>query len=146
MRFLRLWKYYAMLIVVHTIGRLPLRWRYGFSRVVSDRVYDWRRSIRESVRSNARHVLGPDASEEEVDRVARAMARNTGRNYVCRMIIRRASRFGGKAGFAQLGECVPRAAVLESAPASAGERRCGRGHRVLFRRGGRCGRGAAGGA
>jgi alanyl-tRNA synthetase len=26
---------------------------------------------------------------------------NTGRNYVCRMIIRRASRFGGKAGFAQ---------------------------------------------
>ncbi len=81
MRFLRLWKYYAMLIVVHTIGRMPLRWRYGFSRIVSDRVYDWRRSIRESVRSNARHVLGPDASDEEVDRVARAMARNTGRNY-----------------------------------------------------------------
>jgi alanyl-tRNA synthetase len=26
---------------------------------------------------------------------------NTGRNYVCRMIIRRASRFGGKAGFSQ---------------------------------------------
>ena len=26
---------------------------------------------------------------------------NTGRNYVCRMIIRRASRFGGKAGFTQ---------------------------------------------
>lgn len=81
MRFFRLWKYYLMLIVVHTIGRMPLRWRYGVSRIVSDRVYDWRRGIRENVRSNARHVLGPEASEKEVDRVARAMARNTGRNY-----------------------------------------------------------------
>src|SRR4030065_1163647 len=26
---------------------------------------------------------------------------NTGRNYVCRMVIRRASRFGGKAGFTE---------------------------------------------
>lgn len=81
MRFLKLWKYYVMLIVVHTIGRMPLHWRYGIARVVSDRVYAWRRGIRENVRSNARHVLGPDAPEEEVDRVARAMARNTGRYY-----------------------------------------------------------------
>ena len=78
---LRLWKYYLMLGVVHTIGRLPLRYRYGISVVLSNRVYAWRRPIREALRSNIRHVLGPDATEAEVDRIARACARNAGRNY-----------------------------------------------------------------
>lgn len=77
----RLWKYYLMVIVIHTIGRMPLRWRYGISRIVSDRVYDWRRSIRENTRSNVRHVLGPDASDEDIDHIARQCARNTGRYY-----------------------------------------------------------------
>lgn len=77
----RLWKFYAMLVVVHTIGRMPLGWRYGIARVLADRVYAWRRSIRENVRSNARHVLGAGATEAEVERVARQMARNTGRYY-----------------------------------------------------------------
>lgn len=77
----RKWKYYTMRAVIATIGRLPLSWRYGISRVVSDRVYDWRRSVRESVRSNVRHILGPGASEDDVDRVARQCARNTGRYY-----------------------------------------------------------------
>ncbi|MBF6599760.1 MAG: lysophospholipid acyltransferase family protein [Dehalococcoidia bacterium] len=75
------WKYYTMLFVVNTIGRMPIGWRYGIARIVSDRVYDWRPSIRNNVRSNVRHVLGPEASEEEVDRVARQCARNTGRYY-----------------------------------------------------------------
>ncbi|HEX5480478.1 MAG TPA: lysophospholipid acyltransferase family protein [Dehalococcoidia bacterium] len=75
------WKFYTMWFVVNTIGRMPLGWRYGIARVVADRVYDWRPSIREATRSNMRHVLGPDASEEEVDRLARACARNTGRYY-----------------------------------------------------------------
>jgi KDO2-lipid IV(A) lauroyltransferase len=78
---LRLWKYYTMLIVVHTIGRLPLRYRYGVAVVIADRVYAWRRSIREALRSNIRHVLGPDASDADVDRIARECARNAGRNY-----------------------------------------------------------------
>jgi len=77
----RLWKYYLMIAVIHTIGRLPLGWRYGIARFVADRVYAWRPSIRNAVRSNVRHVLGPDASEAEVDRVARECARNTGRYY-----------------------------------------------------------------
>jgi KDO2-lipid IV(A) lauroyltransferase len=76
-----LWKYYTMFAVVHTIGRLPLRYRYGIARVISDRVYDWRPSIRDAVRSNVRHVLGPAASDAEVDRVARQCARNAGRYY-----------------------------------------------------------------
>ena len=77
----RKWKYYLMVLVVSTIGRMPLGWRYGISRVVSDRVYDWRRSIRRNVQSNVRHVLGPDATDEEIDRVGRACARNAGRYY-----------------------------------------------------------------
>ncbi len=75
------WKYYLMWSVIHTIGVMPLRWRYAISRFASDRIYDWRRSIRENVRSNMRHVLGPCVTEEEIDRVARACTRNTGRYY-----------------------------------------------------------------
>ena len=70
-----------MVFVVQTIGRMPLGWRYGISRFMSDRIYNWRPSIRNAVRSNVRHVLGPDASDKEVDRVARQCARNTGRYY-----------------------------------------------------------------
>jgi KDO2-lipid IV(A) lauroyltransferase len=78
---LRMWKYYTMLIVVHTIGRLPLRYRYGVAVIISARVYAWRRSIREALRSNVRHVVGPQATDAEVDRIARECARNAGRNY-----------------------------------------------------------------
>lgn len=70
-----------MVVVIETIGRMPLAWRYGISKVVSDRVYAWRPSIRNAVKSNVRQVLGPDASEAEVDRIARQCARNTGRYY-----------------------------------------------------------------
>jgi lauroyl/myristoyl acyltransferase len=77
----RKWRYYLMLIVVNTIGRLPLHWRYGIARFVADRIYDWGPRIGPNVRSNVRHVLGPDATDEEVDRVARDCARNTGRYY-----------------------------------------------------------------
>ncbi len=77
----RKWKYYLMRIVVATIGRMPLGWRYGIARVVSDRVYAWRPSIRNNVRSNMRHVLGPDASDEEIDRLARQCTQNAGRYY-----------------------------------------------------------------
>jgi KDO2-lipid IV(A) lauroyltransferase len=77
----RLWKYYLMIVVIATIGRMPLGWRYGIARFVADRLYNWRSSIRNNTRSNVRHILGPDASEAEVDRIARQCARNTGRYY-----------------------------------------------------------------
>ena len=76
-----LWKYYLMWFVIHTIGRMPLAWRYGISRIASDRLYDWRAWIRNNTRSNMRHVLGPDATDEQVDHAARQCARNTGRYY-----------------------------------------------------------------
>jgi lauroyl/myristoyl acyltransferase len=75
------WKFYMMYAVIHTIGRMPLSWRYGISRFMSDRVYNWGPNIGKNIRSNMRHVLGPDASEEEIDRVSRQCARNTGRYY-----------------------------------------------------------------
>lgn len=76
-----LWKYYTMLLVVHTIGRLRLRYRYGIARFIADRVYAWRPSIRNATRSNMRHVLGPDATDAQVNRLARHCARNAGRYY-----------------------------------------------------------------
>ena len=75
------WKFYLMFAVIQTIGRMPLSWRYGISRFMSDRVYNWGPNIGKNIRSNIRHVLGPDASESEVDRVSRQCARNTGRYY-----------------------------------------------------------------
>jgi len=75
------WRYYTMWTVIHTIGRMPLRWRYGIARFVADRVYDWGPRIGPNIRSNMRHVLGPDATDTEVARVARQCARNTGRYY-----------------------------------------------------------------
>ena len=75
------WRYYLMFAVVHTIGRMPLSWRYGIARFGSDRIYNWGPNIGKNVRSNIRHVLGPDAPEEEVDRISRQCARNTGRYY-----------------------------------------------------------------
>ncbi len=70
-----------MVGVIATIGRMPLNWRYGISRFLSDRVYDWGPHIGKNIRSNIRHVLGPDAPEEEVRRISRQCARNTGRYY-----------------------------------------------------------------
>jgi KDO2-lipid IV(A) lauroyltransferase len=70
-----------MWVVVHTIGRMPLAWRYGIGRFCADRIYDWGPRIGKNIRSNMRHVLGPDASEQEVDRIARQCGRNTARYY-----------------------------------------------------------------
>ena len=75
------WKYYMMVGVIQTVGRMPLSWRYGISRFLSDRVYDWGPHIGKNIRSNIRHVLGPDASKEEVERISRQCGRNTGRYY-----------------------------------------------------------------
>jgi KDO2-lipid IV(A) lauroyltransferase len=76
-----LWKYYLLVFVIATIGRMPLHWRYGISRFLSDRIYRWRPSIRNACKANARQVLGPGATDKQVERVAHQMARNTGRYY-----------------------------------------------------------------
>jgi len=78
---IRKWKYYLMVAVIATIGRMPISWRYGIARFLADRIYDWGPRIGKNIRSNIRHVLGPAATDEEVDHVARQCARNTGRYY-----------------------------------------------------------------
>lgn len=75
------WRYYLMFAVVNTIGRMPLSWRYGIARFGADRIYRWGPNIGKNVRSNIRHVLGPDASDEEVDRISKQCSRNTARYY-----------------------------------------------------------------
>lgn len=75
------WRYYLMWTVVQTIGRMPMSWRYGIAKFGSDRIYSWGPNIGKNVRDNMRHVLGPDASEEEIDRLARQCTENTGRYY-----------------------------------------------------------------
>jgi lauroyl/myristoyl acyltransferase len=75
------WRYYLMFAVIETIGRMPMSWRYGIGRFLADRVYDWGPRIGKNVRDNIRHVLGPEASEKEVDRISRQCARNTARYY-----------------------------------------------------------------
>ena len=79
--FIRKWRYYLMWCVIQTIGRMPLSWRYGIARFTADRIYEWGPRIGPNVRSNMRHVLGPDASDEEIDRVSRDCSRNTARYY-----------------------------------------------------------------
>jgi KDO2-lipid IV(A) lauroyltransferase len=81
MQLRRLWKYYLMIAVIQTIGRMPLRWRYGVARTIAAAVFALRPSIRGNTRSNMRHVLGPDAPDELVDKHARDCARNTGYYY-----------------------------------------------------------------
>ena len=71
-----LWRYYLMFAVVNTIGRMPLSWRYGIARFGADRIYRWGPNIGNNVRSNIRHVLGPDASDEEIDRISKQCSRN----------------------------------------------------------------------
>ena len=75
------WRYYLMWAVIQTIGRMPISWRYGIARFLADRVYNWGPRIGKNIRSNIRHVLGPEASAEEVDRISRQCARNTARYY-----------------------------------------------------------------
>ena len=75
------WRYYVMWSVVQTIGRMPISWRYGIAKFGCDRIYNWGPNIGNNVRDNVRHVLGPDAPDDEVDRVARQCMRNTGRYY-----------------------------------------------------------------
>lgn len=76
-----LYKYYATWFFIHTIGALPLKYRYAVSRFMSDRIYQFRPTIRANIRSNVRHVLGPQATDKEVERIAKQCAHNTGRYY-----------------------------------------------------------------
>ena len=75
------WRYYLMWAVIQTIGRMPINWRYGIAKFGSDRIYRWGPNIGKNVRDNMRHVLGPDASDDDIARFARRCTENAGRYY-----------------------------------------------------------------
>ncbi len=76
-----MWKFYVMWLVYQTIGRLPLRVRFGIAAFLADRVYQFSGGIRESLRHNMRLALGPGASADDIDRAARKAARQVGLYY-----------------------------------------------------------------
>ena len=76
-----MWKYYALRLAYLLLGRLPLRALYGIARAAGDVAYRWRRETRDAVASNMRHLLGPAAVEDEVQRATREVFRNAGRYY-----------------------------------------------------------------
>jgi lauroyl/myristoyl acyltransferase len=76
-----MWKFWVLLAVYVLLGRLPVQVRYAVARLLADAVYRARPGLRAALRDNMRHVLGPTASDEDVERAARQVARNAGRYY-----------------------------------------------------------------
>ncbi len=76
-----MWKYYLLRIAYLLLGRLPLPALYGVARAAGDVAYRWRGETRDAVASNMRHLLGPAAGKDEVQRATREVFRNAGRYY-----------------------------------------------------------------
>lgn len=75
------WKYYTLKLAYLLLGRLSLRNLYGIAHFFGDRAYQFRRNARRDVLANMRQVMGPDASDAEVDRATREVFRNAARYY-----------------------------------------------------------------
>jgi len=75
------WKYYVLRLAYLLLGRLPLRVLYGIAHVVGNGAYFFRDNTRSAVASNMRQLLGPTASEPDVQRAAREVFRNATRYY-----------------------------------------------------------------
>jgi lauroyl/myristoyl acyltransferase len=75
------WKYYVLRLAYLLLSPLPLRVLYGIARLVGDGAYRFRGDTRRAVASNMRRLLGPEASEAEVQRAAREVFRNATRYY-----------------------------------------------------------------
>lgn len=76
-----MWKYYVLRLAYLLLGRLPLRVLYGMARLAGTAAYRWRKTTREAVASNMRHLMGPEASEADIQRATREVFRNAGRYY-----------------------------------------------------------------
>ncbi len=77
----KMWKYYTLRLAYLLLGRLSLRTLYGIAHFFGDRAFRFRHSARRDVIANMRQVMGPDASDAEVSRVAREVFRNASRYY-----------------------------------------------------------------
>ena len=68
--------YRLALGLVYLAQHLPLGWCYGIAAVIGDTIYLFWRRGRRNVLHNVTRVLGPEASSEEIKRVARRSFRN----------------------------------------------------------------------
>ena len=84
-----MWKYYLFRLADFLLGWLPLPILYGIARTAGDGAYRWRGETRDAVASNMRHLLGPGAGEDEVQRATREVFRNAGRYYADLIHLRR---------------------------------------------------------
>lgn len=76
------WRLRALSAGIQLGGRLPRSVSYALVRLGADLAFRWRKSAREDVMDNMRHVLGPDAASEAIESTAREAFRNVGRYYV----------------------------------------------------------------
>ncbi len=74
-------KYLLFQVARHTLGRLPLPLLYRFVCLVADVLYRLRSQQRQNVRDNMRHVLGPQASDHQIEAAARQAFRNVALYY-----------------------------------------------------------------
>lgn len=76
-----MWRLYAFKIAGFTLAYLPTKIGYLIAYIVADTVYTLSSSLRNAIASNMQHVLGPEADDTRVKRAARAVLRNTAKNY-----------------------------------------------------------------
>ena len=77
----KMWKYYTLRLAYILLGRLSLRTLYGIAHFFGDGAFYFRRNARSAVIANMRQVMGPEASERQVRRMAREVFRNAARYY-----------------------------------------------------------------
>jgi lauroyl/myristoyl acyltransferase len=74
--------YWLVLFLLFLVQRLPLKFWYWVATIIGDLAYLFWPGGRRNTLDNMRHVLGPEASEEEIKRVARHSFRNYSRQLV----------------------------------------------------------------
>jgi KDO2-lipid IV(A) lauroyltransferase len=77
----KMWKYYTLRLAYILLGRLSLRTLYGIAHFFGDGAFYFRRNARRAVIANMRQVMGPEAPERQVRRMAREVFRNAARYY-----------------------------------------------------------------
>lgn len=76
-----MWRFYAFKIAGFTLAYLPASIGYIIAYIVADTVYALSPGLRQTISDNMRHVLGPEADNNEIKRAARGVLRNTAKNY-----------------------------------------------------------------
>jgi KDO2-lipid IV(A) lauroyltransferase len=76
-----LWKQWSLTAAMRLGTLLPRNVSYGLAKVMGDLAYAFRTGARWDVHDNIRHVLGKDASHEDLRRYGREVFRNVARYY-----------------------------------------------------------------